>query len=254
MESNKVRETERVEMKINEVAALAGVTVRTLHYYDQIGLLTPKKKSDAGYRIYGNEELIKLQQILFFRELDFPLEEIKMIMENPSYDRAEAINRQHELLRMKRDRLDDLLKLLESEMKGNGTMSFKEFSDDTINKQKEAYRMEVRERWGNTDAYKEYVAKKQDSAQLAGIADEGDAIIGEFSECRNEAADSPKAQELVKKWKEHISKNYYTCTNEILAGLGQMYVGDERFKENIDRHGAGTANFMSAAIAAYCEN
>lgn len=239
-------------MNINEVAKLAGVTVRTLHYYDQIGLLKPQEKSNAGYRIYGNEELKRLQQILFFRELDFPLEEIKIIMENPSYDRAEAISRQHKLLCMKRERLNELLKLLESEMKGKETMSLKEFNEDAINRQKDAYQKEVRERWGNMDAYKEYEVKNYDSAQLAEIAGEGDAIIGEFAECRSGAADSPQAQALVKKWKGHITKNYYTCTNEILAGLGQMYEGDERFRENIDRHGAGTAGFMSAAIAAYC--
>ena len=142
-------------MKISEVAKLSGVTVRTLHYYDEIGLLKPNKITEAGYRLYSNEDLETLQQILFFRELDFQLNEIKEIMMNPNYDKNKALNKHKELLIEKRERLDGLINLIDKTIKGDNNMSFKEFDNSKIEENKNKYAEEVKNRWGNTDAYKE---------------------------------------------------------------------------------------------------
>lgn len=175
-------------------------------------------------------------------------------MANPKYDRTEALHRQKELLLKKRKRLDDLIGLLDNTLKGGNTMSFKEFDMSEIEKAKSEYAAEVKERWGNTDAYAESAKKtsgygKEDWEK---INDEGSAILAEFGKCRNLEPGCEEAQSLVKKWQDHITANFYHCTKEILAGLGQMYVADERFTENIDKNGQGTAQFMADAIAVYC--
>ena len=139
-------------MKINQVAALTGVTVRTLHYYDKIGLLKPSQVTEAGYRLYDGAALGKLQQILFFKELDFPLSDIKEIMTDPRYDKKEALLKQKELLLQKRDRLDGLIKLVENTIKGDMDMSFQEFDMTDIETAKSRYAAEVKRRWGTTSA------------------------------------------------------------------------------------------------------
>ena len=242
-------------MMINEVAKLTGVTVRTLHYYDEIGLLKPNNVTEVGYRVYDEEALETLQQILFFRELDFPLSEIKEILTNPNYDKQEALIKHKELLTKKRNRLDNLIQLVDHTMKGEKTMSFKEFDRSEIEKSKKEYAAEVKERWGNTDAYKESAEKTKSygKEQWEMLNKESGAIFQKFAASKDQAPDSAVAQELVKEWQAYITNHFYTCTKEILAGLGLMYVGDERFRKNIDQFGEGTAAFMSAAIEAYCK-
>ena len=241
-------------MKISEVAKLSGITVRTLHYYDEIGLLKPNKITEAGYRVYSNEDLETLQQILFFRELDFQLNEIKEIMMNPNYDKNKALNKHKELLIEKRERLDGLINLIDKTIKGDNNMSFKEFDNSKIEENKNKYAEEVKNRWGNTDAYKEYEKKTKsyDKNTWNTINEDMAKILKEFADNRNEDPNSDIAQELVEKWRMYITSNFYNCTKEILSGLGLMYTSDERFKKNIDQYGEGTAEFMAKAIEIYC--
>ena len=241
-------------MKISEVAKLSGVTVRTLHYYDEIGLLKPSDTTEAGYRVYSNKDLETLQQILFFRELDFPLNEIKEIMTNPNYNKYEALNKHKELLMEKRKRIDGLIALINKTIKGDNIMSFKEFDNSKIEENKRKYSEEVKNRWGNTDAYKEYEKKTSsyDKNSWTTINEEMIEILKEFADNRNEDPNSHIVQSLVEKWRAYITSNFYNCTKEILSGLGLMYIGDERFKENIDKYGEGTAEFMAKAIEIYC--
>lgn len=241
-------------MKINEVAKLTGVTVRTLHYYDQIGLLPPSSVTDAGYRIYDKEALETLQQILFFRELRFSLKEIKEIMRNPDYDRKEALRKQRTLLIQKREQLDNLIALVDCTIKGEGNMDFENFNMTDMEKTKEKYAAEIRERWGNTDSYRESLEKSStyDTEKWSMVNEQSSAILKEFARLRHVRPDSSEAQALVKKWQDHITESFYTCTDGILAGLGSMYAEDERFTRNIDQYGNGTAKFMSEAIAVYC--
>lgn len=241
-------------MKINEAAKLTGLTVRTLHYYDQIGLLSPGKTPGAGYRDYSDADLAVLQQILFYRELDFPLGEIKDIMANPAYSREDALKKQRVLLTQKRDRLDRLIGLLDRTAEGGTTMSFKEFDSSEIEETKKAYAREAKERWGDTPAYAQYEARTKgyEDAQWQLLGRQGDALLKEIAACRQEDPAGAQARDLVKQWQDYITRNYYTCTDEILAGLGQMYVADGRFTQNMDRFGQGTAEFLSRAIAHYC--
>lgn len=243
-------------MKINEVAKLTGVTVRTLHYYDEIGLLIPSEITKSGYRIYNNDALATLQQILFFRELDFPLSDIKKIMTDTHYDKAGVLAKHKELLLQKRSRLDGLISLVENTIKGDKTMSFKEFDMNEIEVSKAQYAAEVKERWGETAAYKESEKKTSayDDAQWKILNEEGAEILKVFGENRNILPDSEQAQKLVERWQTYITQNFYKCTNEILSCLGLMYIGDERFTENIDKNGKGTAEFMAKAIEIYCAN
>lgn len=241
-------------MKINEVAKLTGITVRTLHYYDEIGLLPPSKITEAGYRIYDDKALETLQQILFFRELEIPLSDIKRIMESPAYDKKEALHNHREILIKKRDRLNELITLAEDTIKGGKDMSFKQFDRKEIEQAKLRYAEEVKERWGETAAYKESFSKTKtyDEKQWQFLTQEGADILRAFGESRELSPESGEAQALVKKWQDYITDNFYQCSNEILAGLGLMYTEDKRFTENIDKNGAGTAEFMSKAIEVYC--
>lgn len=241
-------------MKIHEVAELSGVTVRTLQYYDQIGLLMPSEVTEVGYRIYHEEDLERLQQILFFRELEFPLREIKDIMNNPSYDRLEALRNQKAMLLEKRSRMDRLIRLVEERLGGQQDMSFEEFSMESIENHKKQYAEEVRNRWGDSDAYAEYEKKTKGYSKedWNSISQAGDSIMGEFAKHRDLSPEDETVQELVARWQNFITTHYYECTKDILAGLGNMYVSDERFRENIDKHGEGTAELMSKAIGIYC--
>lgn len=241
-------------MKISEVAKLSGITVRTLHYYDEIELLKPSETTEAGYRMYSSEDLERLQQILFFRELDFPLNEIKEIMLNPNYDKNEALNKHKEFLIEKRKRIDGLITLIDKTIKGDNNMSFKEFDNSKIEENKRKYAEEVKKRWGNTDAYKEYEKKTSsyDGNSWNEINEGMVEILKEFADNREEDPNSDIIQSLVEKWQSYITSNFYNCTKEILSCLGLMYIGDERFKENIDKYGEGTAEFMAKAIEIYC--
>ncbi|MET0017621.1 TipAS antibiotic-recognition domain-containing protein [Oscillibacter sp.] len=241
-------------MKINEVAKRTGVTVRTLHYYDQIGLLKPSRVTEAGYRLYDREALIALQQILFFRELDFSLQEIREITGRPDYDRREALEKHREMLLKKKERLEGLIGLVDRTLKGKSDMSFREFDKTEIEYMKERYAAEVRERWGGTAAYQEEQKKTAEYSadKWNAVNDEGTALMQAFAARRSEAPEGAAVQELVCQWKDYITNNFYHCTDEILGGLGAMYVDDKRFTDNIDKNGVGTAAFMAAAIEIYC--
>lgn len=241
-------------MKPNEVAKLTGITVRTLQYYDKIGLLKPSFTAANGYRTYNQSDLELLQQILFFRELEFSLTDIKEIIQNPNYNKQDALMHHRELLLEKRKRLDGLIALVNQTLKGGTTMSFKEFDTTKIDEAKDAYVKEVKKRWGTTDAYKEYTdkSKNRNQSEFDRIVAKGNEIINEFSKIRTLSPSCEEAQRLVQKWQAYITENYYHCTKEILSGLGQMYLADERFTKNMDQFGQGTTKFISEAIDIYC--
>ncbi len=240
-------------MNVSEFARITGVSVRTLHYYDEIGLLKPDFVDEQnGYRSYGENALERMQEILFYRELDFSLKTIKDIISSPDYNKQEALKSQKELLLLKRERLNKIIDLLESAEKGERNMNFNAFDNSKI----DAYKDEVKKRWGETDAYKEHKAKTADYSQNQwnDIANGLNKILTDFSVAMQNdlKADSEQAQKLVKKLQDFITDTQYACTNEILSSLGEMYVSDERFKKNIDKNGIGTAEFISNAIKFYC--
>ncbi len=245
-----------MKLQIKEFAELTGVSVRTLHYYDEIGLLKPSYVDEQnGYRFYDETSLERMQEILFYRELDFPLKSIAEILASPNYDKQKALAEQKRLLTLKKERLERLIAALEQAEKGEITMSA--FDNSEYETARQQYEDEAKQQWGGTDAYKESQTKTAGYSKdkwndiLAGM----NGVFAEFAECKKcgESSDIDTAQRLVKKLQDYITANFYHCTNEILAGLGQMYVCDERFKNNIDSHGEGTAEFVSEAIKIYCK-
>lgn len=239
-------------LTVNEVSKLTGVSVRSLHHYDAIGLLKPAKVTEAGYRLYGDDELKRLQNILLFRELQFPLKQIRIILDSPEFDQQEALAQQIRLLELQLKHTQELILFARRlQEKGVNGMDFKAFD----NKEMEQYEKEVQERWGNTKAYDEYrqKAKGRTDAQQEEIGSQLMEHFAEIGKLRQSAPSEQIVQEKVAGIQAFITEHYYQCTKEILSGLGKMYVDDERMKRNIDKAGGdGTAVFVSEAIAVYC--
>ena len=240
-----------MKMLIKEFAEYIGVSVRTLHYYDEIGLLKPAFVDEfTGYRYYDENSLLRMQEILFYRELDFSLKNISEILSSPEYDREKALHEQKKLLILKKERLERLISAIDDAVKGANVVN--EFDNSEFEK----YKAEAKEKWGGTDAYKEHAEKTKgySKEKWNNLTDEMDELFSEFSACMRNGGEpaSEEAQSLVKILQDYISENFYFCTKEILAGLGQMYAFDERFKNNIDKNGDGTAEFVGEAIEVYC--
>lgn len=232
---------------VKEVSRLTGVSVRTLHYYDAIGLLKPTKTTEAGYRLYDDTAISRLHSILMFRELEFSLNDIKRILDSRDFDPEEALAQQIKLLELRYDNLEKLIAYArEIQKKGIKNMDFTAFGKTEI----DGYKEEVRQRWGNTAAYQESRGRKipRDAN------DKMMMIFKEIGGLQNQPPQSESVQILVSQLQAHISDNYYTCSKEIFAGLGKLYVDDERFRRNInDTCGEGTAEFTAAAIAEFCK-
>ncbi len=239
---------------VKEVSKLTGVSVRTLHHYDAIGLLKPTKVTEAGYRMYDDTALSRLQNILLFRELQFPLKEIKVILDSPDFDPSEAIAQQIELLELQYKHIGELITFArEIQNKGTTAMNFEVFGKSEIEK----YKAEIKAKWGNTQAYQEYKQKDiaRNESSFSKMANELMTMFSELGGLKHFTPDSDEVQKKISALQKFITDNYYVCNNEILNGLGQMYVGDERFKKNIDRAGGdGTAEFVSQAISVYCSH
>lgn len=241
-------------LTVGETARLTGVSVRTLHYYDEIGLLRPSGLSEGGYRLYDDACLTRLQQILFFREIDLPLEEIGRILDSPSFDGRRAMERHRELLSMKAARLERLIGLVDHILKGENEMDFKPFDTAALEQAREQYGQEARERWGDTRAYAQSAEKTAayGKADWEAFGAQAEAVYRGLAACMPEGPASPRAQALVAQWQALITRWFYDCTNELLAGLGEMYTADERFTRSIDRYAAGLSAFLRDAIRVYC--
>lgn len=240
-------------MTVHEVSKLAGVSIRTLQYYDKIGLLHPTGYTDAGYRLYDDTDLERLQHILLFRELEFPLKDIKAIINSSDFDRSKALEQQIELLQLKKEHIENLMNFaLGIKMLGVKHMDFKAFDRSKL----DAYSKRAKELYGNTPEYREMEEKQKNRTveedQL--LADRFMLLFMEAGEMKNTDPASPEAQDLVKRIQDYITENLYTCTNKILRGLGRMYSGGGDFTKNIDEYGGeGTAEFVDNAIQIYCD-
>ena len=239
-------------MTVNEVSKLTGVSIRTLQYYDKIGLLHPAKYTEAGYRLYDDAALETLQQILLFRELEFPLKDIKEIISRPDFDRSKALEQQIKLLALKKEHIENLIDLAKGiKLLGVRKLKFEAFDTSKIDE----YAAQAKAYWGKTPAYKEFEeksrgrTKEEDKKIYQGMID----IFVEFGQIRNTEPSSKDAQALVKKLQDYITEHMYTCTKKILSSLGKMYAGGGDFTKNIDSYGGeGTAEFTSQAIEIYC--
>lgn len=234
---------------VKEVSRLTGVSVRTLHYYDAIGLLKPTKITDAGYRLYDDTAVCRLQNILLFRELQFPLKEIKEILDTPDFDADMALVQQIRLLELQYEHIGELLSFArEMKEKGVHKMEFDVFDKSGI----EQYKEEVKERWGQSEAYREFVQRQQKGEIFEKSETQMMSLLTEIGMLREQPPADRKVQDKIRELQSFITDHYYNCTNEILKNLGVMYTEDERFRQNIDKAGgSGTAAFVRQAIEVY---
>lgn len=249
--------------KIKEVADMAGISVRMLHHYDKIGLLKPESISNAGYRLYTNNNLDRLQQILFFKELNFSLKEIKDILDSPKFDKKEALITHKQLLLEKKTRLEKIIQSVDktiNSMEGECEMDKKEalnaFDMSKIEEHQNKYAKEVKMKYGNTSAYKESIKKtsKYTKEDWENLSKNWDEIYKTLANLTDRDPDDKEVQEAIHMYRSYISNNFYDCTLEIFRGLGDLYINDERFTANIDKYKVGLSKFLREAIIVYCDN
>ena len=239
---------------IGEVAELAGVTVRTLHHYDELGLLCPSGRSDAGYRLYSYEDLARLQEILIWRALGFSLAEIGSLLDDPEYDRLSALERQRELVRSEIERLGALGVAVDAAIAAhrNGTRMKETSMFDGFDPAE--YEDEARERWGHTEAYQESARRTRayGEAEWSGIRAETEAIVRELVALMRagEPAAGEAARALAERHRRQISRWFYPCSPSMHRGLAELYIADERFKRSYEREAAGLAAYFHDAIVA----
>ena len=241
-------------MTVNEVSKLTGVSARTLHYYDTIGLLKPAQMTESGYRLYDDAALERLQSILLFRELQFPLKEIRNILDSPNFDRNKALDQQITLLRMKKEHIENLIDLA----CGIKVIGVKPLMGDFTafdTRKIDEYAKQAKESWGDTEAYKEFEEKNKNRSveEQNEISKKMMTLFAEFGGMKDLSPKDEKVQKQVEKLRDFINKNYYNCTIEILQSLGNAYGGGGSMSENINKvGGAGTAEFAKNAVLEYC--
>ena len=240
-------------MTVNEVSKLTGVSIRTLQYYDTIGLLPPTEYTEAGYRLYDDTAMERLQQILLFRELEFPLKEIRRIIDSPDFNRNKALEQQMKLLTMKKEHLEGLISFARKiKETGVNKMDFQVFNTTKMDE----YTKKAKEQWGQTAEYKEYEEKtsKQSLEAQKQALQNFMLIFVEFGKMMDKKPEDSDVQLKVKEFQDYITDHFYKCSNEILKGLGEMYVSGGEFTENIDKAaGVGTAVFVAKAFDIYCK-
>lgn len=238
---------------VKEIAKQTGVSVRTLHHYDAIGLLKPSFVAYSGYRYYDEAAVERLYLILLFRELEFSLRDIKEILDAPDYDRNRVLDTQIALLKAKADHLQECIHLANAiKQTGVNNMTFKEWDSKKI----QDYDAQAKTLYGKTEAYKEYSQKSAGRSQEQQKA-LGDGLMNLFArlgELKTLSPESSEVQSWVKELQGYITEHYYTCTPQILKGLGQMYAGGGSMTENIDAAGGkGTGAFALRAIEVFCK-
>ncbi|HEY0401202.1 MAG TPA: MerR family transcriptional regulator [Blastococcus sp.] len=244
-------------MNVGEVAALAGVTVRTLHHYDRIGLLSPSGRTAAGYRQYSAADLDRLHQVLLYRELGFSLEDVATLLDAPDADPEAHLRRQHRLLRDRLERTRAMVAAVEKEMEARSMgisltpeERFEVFGDWLP----EEYEAEAEEKWGDTDAWaqSQWRTRSYSKNDWVRIKAEGDDIERRFAAALQSGAapDSAEAMDLAEEHRQQITRNFYDCPPAMHAGLGRMYVEDERFTAHYEQIAPGLAQYVSAAVQA----
>lgn len=246
-----------MEYTVKALAQVADITVRTLHHYDKIGLLKPNRTSDAGYRIYTDAELDTLQQILFFKELDFSLDEIRDILQSPDYNRLDALSMHRSLLEKEKARLEKLINTIDrciTEEQGGEKVDMNDKFNGLSKAEIEAYKEEAKEKWGH-----EVVEASWKRMEDQGINDYEalqkslEEIFKPVAALMDKEVSDTEVQDLMAKLKEYMNQ-FYDCTDEIFVGLGEMYVADERFHKNISKYGVGLPEYLREAMKYYVEN
>ena len=243
---------------VQQLADLAGVSVRTLHHYDQIGLLKPSARSAAGYRLYGTENLLRLQQVLLYRELDLPLEEIRRILDDPGFDSVRALAQHRQALAFQAERLTRLLhtidrtiaKLTEVDM----SLTDEELYEGLPKEQVERWKREANERYDpKLVAESNRRVQAMSKGQWNDVKTEGEAIARRMAELMGRPADDPEVQATIARQHAWI-ENFYPCSAQVFQGLGQLYAENPEFRANYDKYRPGLPDFMCAAMTYYAEH
>ncbi len=247
-----------MQYTVQKLATCCGVSVRTLHYYDEIGLLKPSKLGKNGYRYYEEKELLKLQQILFFRELEFPLAKIIELISSPYFNEEAAFTDHKNMLLLKKKRLEKLLRLIDKTMQttknnkqiNNAEQLYDAFKDDDVKE----YHSEVEARWGNTAAYKQSMARvgKMTKKEMEELKENGKILTQKLADSMDKEVKSKEVQDLIAEHYKGI-QFFYDCQLEMYRNLGKMYVEDARFTAYYDKFRPGLAVFMKGAIEYYCD-
>lgn len=245
-----------MEYSIKQLASLAEVSVRTLHHYDQIGILKPARKKNK-YRSYGESELLRLQQILFFRELEFPLKDIKKIIDSPAFDMSKALRDHRKMIEIKKKRLSGLIRTIDktlNKLDNKKLMTDEELYSNFSKEEAKQYAEEARQRWGNTDAYKQSMerARKLSKEDFERIGKEAEELLKEIVANMPEGAKSDKVQSLISKHYEAL-RTFYDPNPHVYRGLAEMYVADKRFAAYYEKFHQDLPQFMRDAMIAFCD-
>lgn len=260
---DKVRSTPTTPMKtynVQQLSDLAEVTVRALHYYDKIGLLTPIRNEANSYRQYSEGDLLRLQQIMFFRELEFPLAKIKQILEDPTFDKVAALSEHKKLIQKKRERMNSLIKTIDktiNKITKEYSMEDDELYEGFSKEELEAWNKEAKERWGHTDQYKQSVGKyesltKEEKLQMK---NDGEALMEELVANMSKGPGSVEVQALIQRHYDSL-KFFYEPNLSLYRNLADMYVGyqgDQRYRGYFEKHHKDLPEFMRDAIYVYCD-
>jgi len=241
---------------VKQLADIAGVTTRTLHYYDEIGLLNPVSIEDNGYRRYDHGSLLRLQQILFYRELEVPLKEIQTILANPEFSQLEALEEHRSALQKQVNRINTLIETIDqtiATLKGEWIMSNKDYFEGFDETQ---YEEEAKERWGNTPQYAESQRKWKNftKAQKEAIKQKGGEITARMVGTAQSSTSDEDIQQAVADYYTYLTESFYSCDVDFLRNLADMWVADPRFAVNYDRIREGGAEFVRQAVHIYCDN
>ena len=241
---------------VKQLSELAGVSVRTLHYYDEIGLFKPSCVGENGYRYYQDEALFRLQQILFFRELDLGLSDIKAIIEKPDFDLLAALHTHRNALQDKVRRLNDLIQTVDStilHLTGEVNMSKKKLFQGFTEEEEKRYAQEAREAYGEEAVNESYkLWNSYSPQQKEQIGAEGQAIYEDLVALMEKGSTSPEIQAVIARWHQHL-RSFYEPSVERLRGLGQLYVEQPDFARNFRELHPNLPEFMREAITHYCE-
>ena len=242
--------------RVSEVARIAGVSVRALHHYDEIGLLVPRERSEAGYRVYDEDDLLRLQQILLGRELGLALEDIRRSLDDPSFDHRQALLAQKRQLQARARRADEMIRAVDTalamlEDAQGGSMDMQQLFDGFDPTQ---YQAEVQERWGESEAYRESAkrSKRYGKDDWRRIQEEQAAIYADAAAAlqAGRAPDSAEAMDVAERHRQSIERWFYACGPAMHTNLADLWEADARFAESIDKHGADLSPFLAAAVRA----
>ena len=248
------------ELTVGQVAERFGVTVRTLHHYDEIGLLSPAGRSPAGYRLYGEADLVRLQHLVVYRRLGFSLEDVAVLLDDPDADVGAHLRRQRDAVTSRLDELTDLVvaidRALEAHMSGIALThdELRELFGEQYAENFDDYQREAQQRWGDTDAWKQSQERtarytKEDWEQIKA---EGDALNDAFVAAKRagQPATSPRAMETAEAHRQHITSRFYDCPPEQHRCVASLYVTDERFTATFEELEPGLAQYVYDAICA----